>query len=126
MSDDALMPLFARTSRVSLVRLSVWRTAVRSRLIKAIANSPRSHRLSELSIHVHDRPTVDALDGLLRAPVPLSRLEILCNDRDAAERLNAVLHALPATAPLRKIRVRGSMQTMAEEGLSARFEGGSV
>ncbi|MDP1825359.1 MAG: TIGR02996 domain-containing protein [Archangium sp.] len=122
LSDDAFHTLFVPSSKVSLVKLAARRTGISGKLLEAIARSPRATRLNELAVDVWDALMVEGLEAVLQTPgVPLTTLSVLCNDRHAAVRLNQLLRSLPPKAHLQKVRVRGSMHSLAVDGLGERY-----
>ena len=65
---------------------------------------------------------VDPLGDLLsESRVPISSITLTCDHRQTAERLNAMLQALPANTSLKRVDARGSMYIAVRRGIS-RFD----
>jgi uncharacterized protein (TIGR02996 family) len=124
LTDDALAPLFAPSSRVSLEELSIGRSSTTGALLETIAESPRASRLAHLVVP-ETMAIPRAIAAILAAEhIPLTSLDLWlpASARDRNEIFDALV-ALPSHHSLTRLSLRGvGYGMLIPEALGERFD----
>ena len=103
--DYTLAPMFARDTKAALKTLHLGMTGVTNKLLHTIAGSPKAKLLEYVEINDEGAVTIDGLRALLDTATNLEYLGVTSYtwSREASNELAALLLALPADRPLKRI-----------------------